>query len=80
MTSVLVASCVVMAALFGVIATWMQSQGYRRAARANLVAGLCCLLGGVILPSGPQAVPVATLVVASLLGTTSLHAVRMGRG
>ncbi len=80
MTSVLVASCIVLAALFGVIAAFMHDQGYQRAASANFAAGLCCLLGAVLLPSGSQAVPVATLVLASVLGVASLHAVRAGRG
>ena len=80
LTSVLVASCIVLAALFAVMAALMHYQGYQRAARANLVAGLCCLLGALIVPSGSQALPVATLAVASMLGVSSLRAVRAGRG
>ena len=60
MTTVLVASCVLMAGLFAVLAAWMHGQSYRRAARAELAAGACCLLGAAVLPSGQQMLPVLT--------------------
>jgi hypothetical protein len=80
MTTVLVASCVLMAGLFALLAAWMHGQAYRRAARAELAAGACCLLGAAILPSGQQMLPVLTLALATVLGSASLHAVRVGRG
>lgn len=80
MTTVLVASCVLMAGLFAVLAAFMHGQAYRRAARADLAAGACCLLGAAVLPSGDRTLPVLTLVLATMLGSASLHAVRVGRG
>jgi hypothetical protein len=80
LTALLVTSCLVMAVLFLVIAAFLQGQGFRRAARANLVAALCCAVSGVVLPMSEPVVPFAVLVTATLLGTSSLHAVRVGRG
>ena len=80
LTTVLVASCVVMAGLFAVLASWMRGQSYRRAARADLAAGVCCLLGAAVLASGDRTLPVLTLALATALGYASLRAVRVGRG
>ena len=80
LTALLVTSCLVMAVLFLVVAASLQAQGFRRASRANLSASLCCLVSAVVLPLGEPIVPFAVLVTATLLGATSLHAVRVGRG
>ncbi|HYJ76861.1 MAG TPA: hypothetical protein VEV65_14735 [Kineosporiaceae bacterium] len=80
LTALLVTSCLVMAVLFVVIASFLQGQGFRRAARADLVAALCCVVSAVVLTRGETVVPFAVLVTATLLGTTSLRAVRIGRG
>ena len=50
LTSLLVTSCFVMAVLFLVVASFLQAQGFRRAGRANLVAAICCVFSGVVLP------------------------------
>jgi hypothetical protein len=69
-----------MAVMFTIIASWMQDQGFHRAARANLAAAACCALGGALVPFGDQVLPATVLVLAALLGGTSLHAARVGRG
>jgi hypothetical protein len=79
-TAVLVVSCFLMAVLFTVIASWMQDQAFHRAARANLAAAACCALGGALVPFGGQTLPATVLVLAALLGATSFHAARVGRG
>ena len=79
-TALLMASCFVMGVLFVVIASWMQTLGFRRAAAANLAAALCCVLSGAALPLGQPALPSAVLVAATLLGISSMRAVRVGRG
>ena len=80
LTALLVTSCLVIGVLFLVVAAFLQGQGYRRAARANLVAALCCVVSGVVMPLGEPVVPFAVLVTATMLGITSLRAVRVGRG
>jgi len=80
LTALLVTSCLVLGVLFLVIASFLQEQGYRRAAGANLAAALCCVVSGLVLPAGQPAVPFAVLVTATVLGATSMHAVRVGRG
>jgi hypothetical protein len=80
LTALLVAICFFIAVLFVVIASWMQAQSFRRAARANVAAGVCCAVSAIVMPLGPPGVPVAVLVTAALLGATSMHAVRVGRG
>jgi hypothetical protein len=80
LTALFVASCLVMAVLFLVIATWMQGQTFRRAAAANLAASACCAVSGLVLPLGESAVAVAVLAAATFLGASSRRAVRVGRG
>jgi uncharacterized membrane protein YvlD (DUF360 family) len=80
LTALLVTSCLVMGVLFLVVASFMQGQGFRRAARADLAAAVCCLASAIVLPLGEPVVPFAVLVTATLLGTTSMRAVRVGRG
>ena len=80
MTAVLVVSCFLMAVLFTGIASWMQDQSFHRSARANLAAAACCALGGALVPFGGQTLPATVLVLAALLGATSFHAARVGRG
>ncbi|MGZ4604208.1 MAG: hypothetical protein ACXV0U_11510 [Kineosporiaceae bacterium] len=80
LTALLVAGCFFTAVLFLVIASWMQTQSFRRAARANAAAGLCCGVSALALPLGPPGVPVVVLACAMLLSVSSLHAVRVGRG
>jgi hypothetical protein len=80
LTALLVTSCLVMGVLFLVIASFLLDQGFRRAARANLVAALCCVVSGVVLPVSEPVVPFAVLVTATMLGVSSLRAVRVGRG
>lgn len=75
-----VASCVLAAALFTVIASWMRDQSLHRSARANLGAAVCCLVAAVLAPFSAQTVPATVLVCAALLGATSLQAARAGRG
>ncbi len=80
MTAVLVVSCMVMAVLFAVIASWMQDQAFRRSARADLAAAACCALAGALVPLVGPTVPAAVLVLAAVLGASSLHVARTGRG
>lgn len=80
LTALLVTSCFVMTVLFLVVAASLQAQGFRRAARANLSASLCCAVSALVMPLGQPLVPFAVLVTATMLGVTSLHAVRVGRG
>jgi hypothetical protein len=79
-TTVLVASCFVMAGLFLIVASSMHGLAFRRAAGANIAAALCCALGGAVVPLGLPALPVAMLLMATSLGASSLHAARTGRG
>jgi hypothetical protein len=58
----------------------MQDQSFHRSARANLAAAACCALGGALVPFGGQTLPATVLVLAALLGATSFHAARVGRG
>lgn len=80
LTAVLVTSCFMMAVLFTIIASWMQDQSFRRAARADLAAAACCAFGGALVPFSAQAVPTVALLLAALLGATSFQAARAGRG
>ncbi len=80
LTMFVVASCVLAAALFTVIASWMRDQTLHRSARATLVAAACCLAAAVLAPFSSQTVPATVLVLAALLGATSLQAARVGRG
>ena len=80
LTALLVTSCFVMGVLFLIVASFLQGQGFRRAGRANLAASLCCVVSGVILPMTQPVVPFTVLVAATLLGSASLRAVRVGRG
>jgi hypothetical protein len=80
LTALLVTSCVVMGVLFLVVASFLQAQGFRRAGRANVSAALCCVVSGVVLPVTEPVVPFTVLVAATLLGGSSLRAVRAGRG
>jgi hypothetical protein len=80
LTALLMASCFVMAVLFLLIAWSLQKLSFRRAAAAHRTAAVCCLVSGIVLPLRETAVPVTVLAVATILGATSLHAVRVGRG
>ncbi len=80
LTAVLVASCFLMAVMFTVIASWMQDQAFHRSARANLAAAACCALGGALVPFGDQVLAATVLVLATVLGATSLRAAAVGRG
>lgn len=80
LTALLVSTCLFMAVLFLVIASWMQNQGFRRAATADWAAAACCAVSALVLPLGEPAVPVAVLVAASVLGVSSMYVVRVGRG
>src|SRR5689334_19172048 len=44
LTGILIMSCVLMAVLFTVLASWMQDHALHRSARANLTAAGCCAL------------------------------------
>jgi hypothetical protein len=70
----------VMAVMFAVIASWMRDQSFRRSARAEFAAAACCALAGAMVPFGGQALPATVLVLAALLGASSLRAARTGRG
>ena len=76
----IIVSCFVMAGSFMVIASWMQDQAFRRAARADLAAAGCCAVGGLVVAMGAQTVPAAVLVAAALLGMSSFGMVRVGLG
>jgi hypothetical protein len=80
LTAILAMSCVLMAVLFTVLASWMQDHALHRSARANLVAAACCGLSAAVVPFGGQALPATILVLAALLGAAGLHAARLGRG
>jgi hypothetical protein len=80
LTTFVVASCVLAAALFTVIASWMRDQALHRSARANLGAAGCCLVAAALAPFSPQTLPATVLVCAAVLGATSLRAARAGRG
>jgi hypothetical protein len=80
LTALLVTSCFVLGVLFLIVASFLQAQGFRRAGRANLVAALCCVVSGIVLPMTQPVVPFTVLVAATLLGSSSLRAVRVGRG
>jgi len=80
LTGILIMSCVLMAVLFTVLASWMQDHALHRSARANLTAAVCCALSAAVVPFGGQALPTTMLVLAALLGGTSFHAARLGRG
>ena len=80
LTVFVVASCVLVAALFTVIASWMRDHSFHRSARADLAAAACCLAAAVLVPFSPQTLPATVLVVAALLGATSLQAARTGLG
>jgi hypothetical protein len=80
LTAVLVVSCFLMAAMFTAIAAWMQDQAFHRSARANLAAAACCVLGGALVPSGDRVLAATVLVLATVLGASSLRAVQVGRG
>ena len=80
LTVFVVASCVFVAALFTVIASWMRDQAFHRSARADLAAAGCCLVAAALVPFSPQTLPAVVLVVAALLGATSLQAARAGLG
>ena len=80
LTGILALSCVLMAVLFTVLASWMRDHGMYRSARANLTAAACCGVSAVVVPFGGQAFPATILVLAALLGATAFHAARLGRG
>ncbi len=80
LTGILVASCVLMAILFTVLASWMQDHALRRSARANLTAAACCAVSAAMVPFGGQALPATILVLGALLGATGFHAARLGHG
>jgi hypothetical protein len=80
LTALLMASCFLMAVLFLIIASSMIDLAFRRAAVANLAAAACCAVSGLVLPLRETTVPVVVLVAATLLGVSSLRAVRVGRG
>ncbi len=80
MTAVLVLSCMAMAVLFTVIASWMRDHALHRSARADLAAAACCAVGGALVPFGGQALPAAVLVAAALFGVAGLQSARTGRG
>jgi hypothetical protein len=74
------ASCVLMAVLFTVLASWMRDHTLHRSARANLTAAACCAVSAALVPLGGQALPASVLVAAALFGGGGLHAARIGRG
>ena len=80
LTGILVTTCVLIAVLFTVLASWMQDHALHRSARANLVAAACCALSAAVVPLGGQALPAAMLVLAALVGAGGFHAARLGRG
>ena len=80
LTAFVVASCVLAAGLFTVIASWMRDQSLERSARANLGAAVCCLVAAALAPFSAQTLPATVLVVAALLGASSLQAARVGLG
>jgi hypothetical protein len=80
LTGILVMSCVLMAVLFTILASWMQDHALHRSARANLTAAACCVLSAAVVPFGAQALPATMLVLAALLGSAGFHAARLGRG
>jgi hypothetical protein len=80
LTGILVLSCVLMAVLFTVLASWMRDHALHRSARANLLAAACCGLSAAFVPFGGQALPATILVFAAVLGATGFHAARLGRG
>src|SRR4051812_15897624 len=80
LTGILTATCVFIAVLFTVLASWMQDHALRRSARANLVAAACCALAAAVVPPGGQALPATMLVLAALVGAAGFHAARLGRG
>jgi hypothetical protein len=80
LTGLIIMSCVLMAVLFTVLASWMRDHALHRSARANLLAAVCCGVSAVVVAFGGQALPATILVFAALLGATSLHAARLGRG
>jgi protein-S-isoprenylcysteine O-methyltransferase Ste14 len=80
LTAILVASCVLMAILFTVLASWMQDHALHRSARANLTAAACCAVSAAMVPFGGQALPATILVLAALLGAAGFHAARLGHG
>ena len=80
LTGILVASCVLMAILFTVLASWMQDLALRRSARANLTAAACCAVSAAMVPFGGQALPATILVLGALLGAMGFHAARLGHG
>jgi hypothetical protein len=80
LTGILAVSCVLMAVLFTVLASWLQDLALHRSARANLTAAACCAVSAAVVPFGGQAVPATILVLAALLGAAGLHAARLGRG
>jgi hypothetical protein len=80
LTGLLIVSCVLMAVLFTVLASWMRDHYLHRSARANLTAAACCAVSAVVLPFGGQALPATILVLGAVLGAAGLHAARLGRG
>ena len=80
LTGLIILSCVLMAVLFTVLASWMRDHALHRSARANLLAAGCCGVSAVVVPFGGQAVPATILVFAALLGATGFQAARLGRG
>ena len=80
LTGILVMSCVLMAVLFTVLASWMRDYALHWSARANLMAAACCGVSALVVPFGGQALPATILVLAALLGATGFHAARLGRG
>ena len=80
LTGIVVMSCVLMALLFTVLASWMRDHAMYRSARANLTAAACCGVSALVVPFGGQALPATILVFAALLGATGFHAARLGRG
>jgi hypothetical protein len=80
LTGILIVSCVLMAVLFTVLASWMRDHALHLSARANLTAAACCAVSAAVLPFGGQALPATFLVLGALLGATGFHAARLGVG
>jgi hypothetical protein len=78
--TLLLVVCGVLVVKFFVVAFWMQDQTYQRAARLNLVAALLCVGAGAVGLAGFELAGVVAAVVALVLGISSFHLVRVGRG
>ena len=76
LTGILVVSCVLMAVLFTVLASWLQDLALHRSARANLTAAACCAVSAAVVPFGGQALPATIEGGAPMLLTGQAAAAR----